>query len=144
MVALSTTRRWLRSKMRSKFEIGRCLRYSSWLKAVVNRRYRPSPQMIALCGASVQGYCHFVRRGREFTEMLKVGQVPSKYTLLHSVNIDLIYENVKYKTSVIQSNNNEVRYCCCTHFNGFLFLSVLYVCLPQNRSLLSAMRIEKR
>jgi acetyl-CoA carboxylase/biotin carboxylase 1 len=85
------------------------------ISAVENGKYCPAAQLVALCGAALQGYRHFVRRGTEFTDMLKVGQVPSKYTLLHSVNIDLIYDNTKYKTNVIQSNNNEVIVECNTH-----------------------------
>ena len=55
-----------------------------------NAKYCPPPTLVALCGAALQGYQHFEARGKEFIDMLRVGQVPSKDMLAPSVNIDLI------------------------------------------------------
>jgi acetyl-CoA carboxylase/biotin carboxylase 1 len=62
-----------------------------------NAKYCPPPTLVALCGAALQGFQHFEERGKEFIAMLRVGQVPSKETLAPSVNIDLIFNNVKYR-----------------------------------------------
>ena len=44
--------------------------------------------------------------------MLRVGQVPSKDTLAPSVNIDLIFNNVKYSTKCLQSGATSVIVDC--------------------------------
>ena len=77
-----------------------------------NARYCPAPTLVALCGAALQGYQHFEQRGKEFVDMLRVGQVPSKDTLIPSVNIDLIFNNVKYSTKCLQSGATSVIVDC--------------------------------
>lgn len=72
------------------------------------------PTLIATCGAALQGYMELVNKGKNFIDMLKVGQVPAKDTLSPVVKIDLIYENVKYMTTCIQSAPNRV----CVECNG--------------------------
>jgi acetyl-CoA carboxylase / biotin carboxylase 1 len=70
---------------------------------IENAKFCPAPTLVALCGAALQGYQHFERRGKEFIDMLRIGQVPSKDTLSPSVAIDLIFNNVKYSTLCLQS-----------------------------------------
>jgi acetyl-CoA carboxylase / biotin carboxylase 1 len=77
-----------------------------------NAKYCPAPALVALCGAALQGYQHFEERGKEFIDMLRVGQVPSKDTLAPSVNIDLIFNNVKYSTVCLQSGATSVIVDC--------------------------------
>ena len=81
---------------------GRLARHTE-LCEIENAKYCPKPTLIALCGAALQGFQHFEQRGKEFEDMLKVGQVPGKDTLSPSVNIDLIFANVKYRTVCLQS-----------------------------------------
>jgi len=68
-----------------------------------DRLYSPPATLVAACGAALQGYQHFESRDKEFIDMLKVGQVPSKDMLSPQVAIDLIFKNVKYKTTCMQS-----------------------------------------
>ena len=70
---------------------------------IENAKFCPAPTLVALCGAALQGYQHFERRGKEFIDMLRIGQVPSKDTLSPIVAIDLIFNNVKYSTLCLQS-----------------------------------------
>jgi acetyl-CoA carboxylase/biotin carboxylase 1 len=77
-----------------------------------NAKYCPAPTLVALCGAALQGYQHFEQRGKEFIDMLRVGQVPSKDTLAPSVVIDLIFNNVKYSTVCLQSGATSVIVDC--------------------------------
>ena len=77
-----------------------------------NAKYCPAPTLVALCGAALQGYQHFEQRGKEFIDMLRVGQVPSKDTLAPSVIIDLIFNNVKYSTVCLQSGATSVIVDC--------------------------------
>ena len=73
------------------------------LSETENALYCPAPALVALCGAALQGYQHFEERGKEFVDMLRVGQVPSRDTLSPTVKIDLIFGNVKYRTVCVQS-----------------------------------------
>ena len=75
-------------------------------------KYCPSPEIIATCGASLQGFKHFERSGIDFIDMLNVGQIPPKDMLSPTVVIDLIYDNVKYHTSILQSGANSVTVEC--------------------------------
>ena len=70
--------------------------------------YCPPAELIALCGSALQSFRHFESKGKEFIDMLQVGQIPNKETLSPAVQIDLIYENIKYKTNCILSGSNSV------------------------------------
>lgn len=75
-------------------------------------KFCPPPKLIATCGAALQGYQHLLQRDDEFVKMLRVGQVPPKDTLTPTMDVDLIFENVKYKTKVTQSGPQEVIVQC--------------------------------
>jgi acetyl-CoA carboxylase/biotin carboxylase 1 len=75
----------------------------------------PPATLVATCGAALQGYKQLMQRDESFINMLKVGQVPPKDILSPIVKIDLIFDNVKYKTSCIQSGGENVIVACNHH-----------------------------
>lgn len=79
---------------------------------IENRLYCPPEPLIALCGAALQGYQHFSARDESFMNMIKVGQVPTRDNLKSLVNIDLIFNNVKYKTACVQSGPETIVVTC--------------------------------
>jgi acetyl-CoA carboxylase/biotin carboxylase 1 len=76
------------------------------------RRFGHPAELIAVCGAALQGYQHFDQRDQEYILALKVGQVPSIDFLKPVVNIDLIFNNIKYSTVITQSNAGRVEVKC--------------------------------
>ena len=74
--------------------------------------YCPLPTLVATCGAALQGYKQLMQRDESFISMLRMGQVPSKDILSPIVKIDLIFDNIKYKTSCIQSGGENVIVHC--------------------------------
>jgi acetyl-CoA carboxylase/biotin carboxylase 1 len=69
-------------------------------------KFCPQSTVVAACGAALQGYQHFVQRDKEFVDMLRVGQVPSKDTLSPSVSIDLIFDSVRFSAALCASGSN--------------------------------------
>eukprot|EP01038_Epipyxis_sp_PR26KG_P010409 gene10409-13983_t len=90
---------------------GRISRHKA-LSIEENLKFSPSPTLVALCGTALQGYQYFRERDLEFVNMIKIGQIPSKDTLSPAVNIDLIFENIKYKTVCLQSGPETVIIVC--------------------------------
>eukprot|EP00598_Pedospumella_elongata_P008031 CAMPEP_0184968478 /NCGR_PEP_ID=MMETSP1098-20130426/1535_1 /TAXON_ID=89044 /ORGANISM="Spumella elongata, Strain CCAP 955/1" /LENGTH=2317 /DNA_ID=CAMNT_0027490097 /DNA_START=80 /DNA_END=7033 /DNA_ORIENTATION=- len=74
--------------------------------------YCPPATLIATCGAALQGYKQLMQRDESFISMLKVGQVPPKDILSPVVKIDLIFDNIKYTTSCVQSGGDNVIVHC--------------------------------
>jgi len=85
------------------------------LALIENRLYCPETTLIATCGAALQGYRFFLKRDQEFIDLLKVGQVPTRDSLTSTVAIDLIYENVKYRTECVQSGAEHIIVHCNDH-----------------------------
>ena len=85
------------------------------LALIENHLYCPPTTLIATCGAALQGYRFFLSRDQEFVDLLKVGQVPTKDSLTSTVTIDLIYENVKYRTECVQSGTEHIIVHCNHH-----------------------------
>lgn len=74
--------------------------------------FSPTSNLVALCGAAVRGFQHFEKAESSFISLLKVGQVPSRDTIVRSEKIDLIYENVKYAMVCTRSGQNSVIITC--------------------------------
>ncbi len=90
---------------------GRLARHKE-LSVVENRKYCPPPTLVAVCGATLQGYRQFNQRDISFVNMLKMGQVPTKDSLTPSVKVDLIFNNVKYRTTCVQSGPERIVISC--------------------------------
>ena len=71
-----------------------------------------NPILVAACGAMLEAYQHFKRRGNDFVNMLKVGQIPSRDMLTNTVQIDLIYQSTKYITTCMQSGPDSIIVKC--------------------------------
>ena len=69
-------------------------------------------RIIVLCGAALQAYKHFDRKGLEFVDMLRVGHVPAKDILSQQVSIDLIFKNIKYKTVCTHAGMGMIKITC--------------------------------
>eukprot|EP00981_Chlorochromonas_danica_P013150 scaffold5903_cov165-Ochromonas_danica.AAC.25 len=82
------------------------------VSVIENRLYSPPEALIALCGAALQGFQHFNARDSSFINMIRVGQVPTRDNLQTSVNIDLIYNNIKYKTTCVESGPESIVVTC--------------------------------
>ncbi|KAJ1432269.1 carboxyl transferase domain-containing protein [Ochromonadaceae sp. CCMP2298] len=74
--------------------------------------YCPHPTLVATCGAALQGYQYFLTRDETFVNLLKVGQVPPQGDLSPVTGIDLIFDNIKYKTTCVQSGGEDVIVQC--------------------------------
>ena len=68
--------------------------------------------LVAISGAALQGYQHFQQRDEEYIQALNVGQVPSIDFLKSTVDIDLIFNNVKYSTVISQTSAGKVQVMC--------------------------------
>jgi acetyl-CoA carboxylase/biotin carboxylase 1 len=90
---------------------GRLARYKELAK-IENEKYCPAPQVVASCGAALQGFQRFQQRDKTFIELLKVGQVSTRQSLATTVSIDLIYNNVKYITTCTQRGPETVVVTC--------------------------------
>ena len=75
-------------------------------------KFSPPHDLVAACGAALQGYQFFESRDKDFIDNIKVGQVPSKDILNPEVVVDLIFNNTKYSTSVIQTSPQSVIIIC--------------------------------
>ena len=64
------------------------------------RHLVPDDELVALCGTALEGFSFFKDRDETFVSMLKVGQVPNKGLLAQSTEVNLIYRNIKYTSSV--------------------------------------------
>jgi acetyl-CoA carboxylase/biotin carboxylase 1 len=102
---------------------GRLSNYKE-LALIENRRYCPPPTLVITCGAALQGFQHFDQRDKAFINMLKVGQVPTKDSLSPAIAIDLIFENVKYKTTCVQ-NSPERIIVTCNHVSQLICIRPL-------------------
>eukprot|EP01033_Poteriospumella_lacustris_P007091 gene7093-5101_t len=90
---------------------GRLAHYKE-IAQIENRLYCPSPQVVASCGAALQGFQRFQQRDKTFIELLKVGQVSTRQSLATTVAIDLIFNNVKYITTCTQRGPETVVVTC--------------------------------
>lgn len=62
----------------------------------------PKPiKLIAICGAALQGFQQLQKRGTSFVDLLRVGQIPSRDSLAQEVDLELIYEGVKFKVTCV-------------------------------------------
>lgn len=82
------------------------------LSVVESQLYRPKPTLIALCGVTLRAFHQFQQRDNDFIQLLRVGQVPTKGSLSSNVKVDLIYNNVKYKTTCVQSGPEKLIITC--------------------------------
>lgn len=90
---------------------GRLAKYKE-IALVENALYCPPPQVVASCGAALQGFQRFQERDSTFIELLKIGQVSSKQSLSSTVSVDLIFNNVKYITTCVQRGPETVVVTC--------------------------------
>ena len=70
------------------------------------------PSSWAVCGAALQGYQHFETRDQNYIQDLSVGQVPSIDYLKPEVSIDLIFNNIKYATTITQVSEGGMEVKC--------------------------------
>ena len=78
-----------------------------------DKLYGQPPELVAVCGAALQGYQHFETRDQNYIQDLSVGQVPSiDYYLKPEVSIDLIFNNIKYATTITQVSEGGMEVKC--------------------------------
>jgi biotin carboxylase/biotin carboxyl carrier protein len=68
--------------------------------------------LVATCGTALEGFAFFKERADSFMNMLKMGQIPNRNVLSQSVDISLIYRNVKYSSSVVLSGETSIIINC--------------------------------
>jgi acetyl-CoA carboxylase / biotin carboxylase 1 len=77
-----------------------------------NIKFAPSPNIVATCGAALQGYQFFENRDNNFLSNIMVGQIPSKDCLVPSIDIELIFNGIKYLTTIVQGSKNIFTVIC--------------------------------
>lgn len=102
---------FINNKITTDWLDGRLAKYKE-IALIENKLYCPAPQVVASCGAALQGFQHFQQRDVSFVELLKVGQVSSQQSLSSTVSIDLIFNNVKYITTCVRRGPETVVVTC--------------------------------
>lgn len=102
---------FMNNKIDTDWLDGRIAR-ASQLAIEENAKYCPPPVLVAACGAALQGYSYFDNRDKEYMDSMNMGQVPPLETLSAKVNVDLIFNNIKYCTTVVQDGPTCVNITC--------------------------------
>ncbi|XP_015790405.1 acetyl-CoA carboxylase-like isoform X1 [Tetranychus urticae] len=82
---------------------------TGWLDKLISERVqsdKPKTSLALICGSIHVADAQFSGNWQNFESSLQKGQIPHATTLTNSVNVELIYENVKYLFNVAKSGPN--------------------------------------